>query len=50
MLVSLPAFAVGIGLIVKIIKSDKAGHGPAGLSVMIVRVTFPFVISVTDGV
>ena len=47
---SAPALAVAAAFIVSIIASVAAGHGPAGSSVVIVKVTVPIVISVAPGV
>jgi hypothetical protein len=50
MIASIPAFAVGIGLIVRIIASVTGPHGPAGSFVVNVIVTEPAVTSAADGV
>ena len=47
---SAPAFTVATGLIVITIASFTAPHGPAGSSVVSVKVTLPAVISPAVGV
>ena len=50
MVTSVPAFTVAAGLMVSTIASLTAGQVPAGLSVVMVNVTAPAVISAPDGV
>ena len=50
MVASIPALTVAAGFIVSTIASDTAEQGPAGLSVVMVKVTVPTVISVAEGV
>src|SRR5512146_65908 len=44
-----PAFTVAAGLIVTTSESDTAGHGPAGSSVLNVKVTLPAAMSAAEG-
>ena len=50
MVVSEPALTVGTGFIVIVILSVMLVHGPSGLSVVIVRLTLPAVMSAPEGV
>ena len=47
---SLPALTVAAGLMLRITESLKAGQGPAGSLVVIVRVTVPAATSDAEGV
>ena len=47
---SIPALTVAVGFIVSTIASLTAEQGPTGLSVVIVNVTVPAVMSAAEGV